>query len=569
MTKKRVFIIVAIAFVSIFLGVVFAAKKPSLPHDSASQSLPEHDKHEVCSCPACSSHDEHAEHNDHKEHEGLDNREHTSHEGHDHAKPAKEESSHEGYGQSQRVPVTQEQVTRLGIKITRATQGVVRREIRAPGEIKVNSDRVAHVVPRAAGIVREVRKALGDRVQAGETLAWVESDELAEAKLDFYAKEAEVGCCEIKLPRAKAIYENVAKLIALLQKEAMEKDIHNLDGLEMGAYRGQLLTAYAAYLAARTTHEREADLHAKEISSGWELLDAETTLRQMRAKFHAVMDTARYETLIAYTEAAQEQQVAVFNAVAAEKRLRLKGADDKVVAALRALVPKVAGLEPCLCDDPNCAEDKLPSVTDTLGKDGRFAWYTLRAPFDGTLIEKHIVMGESIDAASEVFTIADLSRVWVDMAISQDTISSVQEGSSVTIRQPDGSESETKIEFVSPIVAPDTRTALARATLVNPHGQFRPGTFIDAGIHVPSKEETVVIPKASVQLVNDCPCVFVWGSSDFELREVTTGIADGRQIEILKGLRPGEAVASENAFHLKAEFAKFAGGDSSGHGHAH
>ncbi len=492
------------------------------------------------------------------------------HEGHDHAKPAQAGDGHEEHGQSQRVSVTQEQVTRLGIKITRATRGIVRSEIRAPGEIKINSDRVAHVVPRAAGIVREVTKSLGDRVQAGEMLAWIESDELAEAKLNFYAKETEVGCCEIKLPRAKAIFKNVAKLISLLQQEAAEEDIHKLAGLEMGAYRGQLLTTYAAYLAARTTHEREADLHAKKISSGRELLDAETALRQMRSKFHATMDTARYETLIAYTEAAQERQVAVFNAVAAEKRLRLKGADDKVVAALRALVPKVAGLEPCLCDDPNCAEDKLPSVTDTLGKDGRFAWYALRAPFDGTLIEKHIVMGESIDAASEVFTIADLSSVWVDLAISQDTISSVQEGYTVMIRQPDGSESETKIEFVSPIVAPDTRTALARATLANPHGQFRPGTFIDAGIRVPSKEETVVIPKASVQLVNDRPCVFVWGNSDFELREVTTGIADGRQIEILKGLRPGEAVASENAFHLKAEFIKSTAGESGAHaGHSH
>ena len=491
-------------------------------------------------------------------------------EGHDHTNPVKDESANEESGQSQKISVTQEQVTRLGIKITRATRGIIRSEIRAPGEIKVNSDRVAHVVPRAAGIVREVKKAIGDRVGAGETLAWIESDELAEAKLDFYAKESEVGCCEIKLPRAKAIYENVAKLISLLRQEAAEEEIHKLDGLEMGAYRGQLLTAYAAYLVARTTHEREADLHAKEISSDRELLDAEAILRQMRSKFHAIMDTSRYETLIAYTEAAQEQQVAVFNAVAAEKRMRLKGADDEVVAALRALIPKVAGLEPCLCDDPNCAVDKLPSVTDTLGKDGRFAWYALRAPFGGTLIEKHIVMGESIDAASEVFTIADLSSVWVDLAISQDTISSVQEGSIVMIHLPDGSESETKIEFVSPIVAQDTRTALARATLANPHGQFRPGTFIDAGIFVPSKEETVVISKASVQLVNDHPCVFVWGKADFELRPVETGITDGLKIEILQGLQPGEAYASENAFHLKTEFIKSNAGESGAHaGHSH
>ncbi len=486
-----------------------------------------------------------------------------SHEGHAHS-----EAEAPAGDQTQRVPVTQEQVARLGIKITRAVRGAIHREIRVPGEIKVNSDRVAHVVPRAAGVVRNVTKALGDSVQAGETLAWIESGELAEAKLDFYAKEAEVGCCEIKLPRAKSIHENVAKLISLLRQEAAEEEIHKLDGLEMGTYRGQLLTAYAAYLDARTTHEREAGLHAKEISSGQELLVAETTLRQARAKFHATMDTARFETLIAYTEAAQERQVAVFNAVAAEKRLRLKGAGDEVVAALRALVPKVAGLEPCLCDDPNCEEGKLPSVADSLGKDGRFAWYALRAPFDGTLTERHIVMGESIDAASEVFTIADLSSVWADLAISQDTISSVQKGFAVTIRLPDGAESETQIEFVSPIVAQDTRTALARVTLNNPAGRFRPGTFVEAGIRVPTKEETVVIPKASLQLVSDRSCVFVWGDADFELREVKTGATDGLQVEILKGLLPGEAVASENAFHLKAELTK-SGGGCGGHGHAH
>jgi cobalt-zinc-cadmium efflux system membrane fusion protein len=178
-------------------------------------------------------------------------------------------------------------------------------------------------------------------------------------------------------------------------------------------------------------------------------------------------------------------------------------------------------------------------------------------------------MGESIDETVEVFTIADLSSVWVDLAISQSDISSVKKGHTVTVRLPDGSTSETKIEFISPIVAANTRTALARASLRNPNGQFKPGTFVDTGILVPSEKEAVVIPKASVQLVNDHTCVFVWGNSDFELREVKTGITDGRQIEILQGLKPGEAVVSENAFHLKAEFAKSAAGGVSGHGHAH
>jgi cobalt-zinc-cadmium efflux system membrane fusion protein len=479
------------------------------------------------------------------------------------------DSAHKGHDHSQSVPVTQEQVQRLDIRISRAERGAIKREIRVPGEIKVNSDRMAHVAPRAAGVVRDVLKVLGDSVKAGEPLAWIESDKLAEAKLDFYAKESEVGCCEIKLPRAKAIFENVAKLAVLLRKEAPETEIRKQDSLEMGKYRGLLLTSYSAYLAARTNHKRESALHAKKISSGRELLDSETALKQARTKFHAILDTARYETLIAYTEAVQERQVAVFNAVAAEKRLRLKGADDRIVAELRKLVPKTASLKPCLCDDPNCQDGKLPSVAQTLSKDGRFTWYALRAPFDGTVIAKHIVIGESIDETVEVFTVANLSTIWVDLAISQDNIASVQEGYGVTVRLPDGAKSEGKIEFVSPIVASDSRTAMARVVLDNSTGRFRPGTFVDAAIGVPSQEDALIIPKAAVQLVNDHPCVFVWGDSEFTLREVVTGATDGRRIEILRGLKVGDAVASKNAFHLKAEYVKSRAGDVSGHGHTH
>jgi cobalt-zinc-cadmium efflux system membrane fusion protein len=487
------------------------------------------------------------------------------------AEKAKEKDAHAGHDHDNIIPVTQEQITRLGIKITRAETGSVRRQIRVPGEVKVNSDRMAHVAPRAAGVVRKVLKVLGDSVKTNETLAWVESDKLAEAKLDFYAKETEIGCCEIKLPQAKAIFENVAKLTVLLKKEAPQSDIRKLDALEMGKYRGLFLTSYAGYLAARTNRDREAGLHAKKISSDRELLDAETALRKARTGFQAILDTARYETLIAYNEAVQERQVAVFNAIAAEKRLRLKGADDKTVAELRALVPKVVNLKPCLCDDPNCKDGKLPPIAQTLSKDERFTWYELRAPFDGTVIAKHIVAGESIDETVEVFTIANLSNVWIDLAVSQDNIPSVRVGYAVTVTLPNGAKAEGEVAFISPIVASDTRTALARVVLPNPDGLFRPGTFVDASISVPSSKNAVVIPKDAVQSVGDYPCVFVWaGDAHFELREVKIGVTDGRQIEIIGGLKPGDAVASVNAFHLKAEYVKSKAGDlGDHHGHSH
>ncbi|MBT3200416.1 MAG: efflux RND transporter periplasmic adaptor subunit [Phycisphaerales bacterium] len=481
-----------------------------------------------------------------------------------------EKTPQTGPGQANRITVTQKQIIRLGIRKTDAKMGSVTREIRAPGEIKLNLDKMAHVALRAAGVVREVRKVLGDSVKADETLAWIESDKLAGAKLDFYAKESEIGCCDIKLPRAKAIFENVAKLTALLAKEASESEISKLNGLEMGKYRGAFLKAYTAYRAARTHQKREAELHAKKISSGQDLLNAETALSQARAAFQATVDTARYETLIAYTEAVQERQLAVFNAVAAEKLLRLKGADDKTINELRSLVPKPASLKPCLCDDPNCKSGQLPSLAKELSKDGQFSRYALRAPFDGTIVKKHIVMGESVDESAEVFAIANLSDVWVDLAISQDNISLVHEGYAVTVTLPNGMKTEGKVAFISPIVAADTRTAMARVVLPNPERLLRPGTFVDAAIKIPADKEAVVIPKTAIQLVHDHTCVFVLKGMQFELREVVTGVTDGTQIEILKGLQAGESVASVNAFHLKAEFAKLGAGDAGAHaGHSH
>ena len=134
----------------------------------------------------------------------------------------------------------------------------------------INDDHLAHIVPRAPGIVRKVEKVLGDHVQKGEILAWIESEELAEGKLDFYMKATELGCCEIKLTRCREIFENIGKLLELLEKEAPQKELDKLDGLEMGEYRGQLLTAYAEYLAAREIHEREKRLRSRDAAARME-----------------------------------------------------------------------------------------------------------------------------------------------------------------------------------------------------------------------------------------------------------------------------------------------------------
>ncbi|MBM4164687.1 MAG: efflux RND transporter periplasmic adaptor subunit [Lentisphaerae bacterium] len=469
-----------------------------------------------------------------------------------------------------RIPVTKEQVTRFGIMIAPAITGTVVRSLQAPGEIKTDADRVARVVPLAPGIVRQVTKTIGDRVQAGEILAWIESAELAAAKLDYYAKVFEARRCELRVPQAKAIFENTSRLIALLKDGAGDEALGKLDGLEMGAYRGQLLTAYAAYRAAGKIHARETGLRASAVNSEQDLLLAETALMQARATFHAMLNTARFEVLMAYTEALKEHQTDDFDATAAETRLRQSGADDEVVAGLRALVPEVGYLPACLSEDSTGAEGGAHSVKKALGANERFAWYALQAPLEGTVVERRIALGESLETTAEVFTVADLARVWVDLALNQDSMSDVRVGYPMTIRLSDGTTRETTVQHVSPVVDPQTRTVTVRAVLSNDGGLLRPGTFIEAAIQIPSDRQAVLVPTDAVQLVYDHACIFVWGDGAFELREVQTGTTDGIQVEILRGLQAGERVAAVNAFHLKAELIKSAAGDmGAGHGHSH
>lgn len=378
--------------------------------------------------------------------------------------PAAETSHTDG---AVRVHVTREQVTRFGIMIAPATTGSVVRTLRVPGEVKLDPDRVARVVPTAPGIVRQVVKTLGDSVQKGDILAWIESAELASAK--------------------------------------------------------------AAYRAAAKTHAREARLRESAINSVQDLLMAETALVQAQATLHALLGTAaRFDELTAYTKAVPGPHTNEFNESAAEPHLQ------------------------------------------KLGSDERCAWYSLTAPFTGSVVERNLALGESVDTSTRAFTIADLSSVWAELAQNQDSIGDVRAGHAMTILLPDGATRETTVQHVSPVVDRQTRTVTVRAALTNEGGWFRPGAFIVGVIQIPSDRETTLVPKDAVQLVYDHTCVFVWGDGAFELREVQTGTTDGRQVEILRGLQAGERVAAVNAFHLKAELIKSAAGDMGAHhGHSH
>jgi cobalt-zinc-cadmium efflux system membrane fusion protein len=340
----------------------------------------------------------------------------------------------------------------FGIEVGTAGSGPLRLHVTLPGDVALNADRRAHVVPRVSGVVQAVHQTLGDVVRVGDVLAVLDSRELADLK---------------------------------------------------SAY----LTAAAQVDLAQATFNRETDLRQQKISSEQELLQAK-----------------------------QELAAAKISKRAAAQKLRALGFTDPDIARL----------------------SQQPSET--------FTHYAITAPFDGTIIERHISLGEVLQDDAAAFVVADLSTVWVDLRVYPKDLPFVRVGQAAVISAGSGiPEVEGSIAYVGPVVGEQTRTALARVVLPNPDGLWRPGLFVTAVVDVESREVAFLVPQTALQTIEDQPAVFIQTSEGFVPQPVTLGQKNDTYIEVTHGLAPGQRYVTRGAFTLKAQLAKGSFGD--GHNH--
>ncbi|MBT3377181.1 MAG: efflux RND transporter periplasmic adaptor subunit [Lentisphaerae bacterium] len=465
---------------------------------------------------------------------------------------------------------------RHSIVVQVAGPGTLMEEIALPGEIKLNQDRVAHLAPRVVGIVREVGKTVGDEVTVGEPLAELDSAELGEAKAGYLAKLNEVGCCKILIPRLQEVHDNTLTLLAFLNGGPTREELRKFADLPMGGNRSKLIGSYSELLLSRKSHAREHSLYAKEIASEQDLLAAENALEKTEAHYMAERDSIAFEIRRGLAEAQAELRRAEFELKQAERHVQFLGVKAEDIQLLAELVNGASGSE---CTDPDCTdcraanspEAKAARAARRAETEGKLTKYVLAAPLTGMIIAKHIALGEHVSLDSDVFTIADLSTVWVDLRIHERHLSAVREGQEVTIQGRSGlPDARGTIGFIHPVIEPDTRAALARVILTNSGHRLRPGMFVTAIVAGEENEAAVVVKTDAVQYVGDSPVVFVEEGDQFKPREVILGNSRGGSVEIVFGLQAGERVAVKNSFRLKAELAKKTAGAAGGcASHAH
>jgi cobalt-zinc-cadmium efflux system membrane fusion protein len=114
-----------------------------------------------------------------------------------------------------------------------------------------------------------------------------------------------------------------------------------------------------------------------------------------------------------------------------------------------------------------------------------------------------------------------------------------------------------KVAYVAPSLDPQTRTARARVALANPDGTLRAQMFGQARIAIESEHSAVMVPRQAIQKAKDVRLVFVRLAEDlFETRRVTLGIQEQDQVEVTRGIKPGEEVVTTGSFLLKTETSK-------------
>lgn len=375
-----------------------------------------------------------------------------------HVADAGEHEDHDEYAGHEpgRVHLTPERLRTLNITTAVVRHGSVSMALALPAETQFDPDRVSHLVPRVAGIVREVHAGIGDRVSAGDLMAVLDSRELAEAKSKYLADLA-------------------------------MRDL------------------------AQSTYEREERLWERKVSSEQD-----------------------------YLEAKQAFEEAKIRVTTAEQQLHALGLSEEDV-------------------------DSLPDQEDT-----SLTRYEIRAPFDATVIRRHISLGETVQERDQVFFIAQLDPLWVMGQATERDLRRIRPGQSAVIELDafPGEVFNGAVDYVASALDPESRTVDVRVVLPNPNARLRAHMFGRMVVFLEEHEhaEAFLVPIDAVQRTDQGEVVYkVVEEGVFEQVAIEVLHASDDFAEIHGLLEEGDLVAAGDTFVLKSE----AGKEQMGGGHSH
>ncbi|PJZ46017.1 efflux RND transporter periplasmic adaptor subunit [Leptospira brenneri] len=187
----------------------------------------------------------------------------------------------------------------------------------------------------------------------------------------------------------------------------------------------------------------------------------------------------------------------------------------------------------------------------------------IRTPISGTVTEREAIIGQAVNARDNLFTVADLSVLWINLEVYEKDLASIRMGNEAKVI-PIGSKDDSLkavVSHVGDVIDPIKKTAEIRLEVRNSRGRLRPGQSVTATVVGAMVESSVnkakVIPADCIHKIEGENFIFVRnGDGSFSAKKVGVGKTYDHWVEITNGVEPGEAIVEEGSFVLKSEYLK-------------
>jgi cobalt-zinc-cadmium efflux system membrane fusion protein len=209
------------------------------------------------------------------------------------------------------------------------------------------------------------------------------------------------------------------------------------------------------------------------------------------------------------------------------------------------------------------------NLADLKGDSHKKPLLPVRSPISGIITDKHAIVGELADPSKSLYTVADLSSVWIMVDINEKDLSRIHRGqtAAVTVGAFPDLKLKGRITYIADLVDPSSRTVKARVEVPNTGRKLKPEMFATIELALAADAPPVlVVPEDALQELDGRKVVFVLEKQDeFTPRPVQTGRGANGMVEIVSGLKEGEQYAVKGSFILKSEVKKGEMKDEHGH----
>jgi len=205
------------------------------------------------------------------------------------------------------------------------------------------------------------------------------------------------------------------------------------------------------------------------------------------------------------------------------------------------------------------ARQKVAALSGGVGsRPSRLGSHELRSPLKGTIVERSIAPGQSVEGQLVAFRIADIDHLWVALDVFERNLSKIRVGDRVELSPLSAPNDvfEGRVARVGAIIDSETRSAPIRVEVDNRDRRLRAGQAVNARIHAAGvgEQQSTLVPQSAITYVDGKPTVFVKsGENAVKVVKIELGVTNGQDTEALSGVSPGDEVVSDGVFALKSE----------------